>query len=398
MAEAAAPAATSGTGTIAGAAASGVAWRWQAASTTSDRPACSGAAWQFPVPSRISFAGRRGAGVASVVSRQADRRNRDGVRPTSGHRNRPAAPANPGPGVVEGRLHQAPGQATPPQGFGYHGVLDHHPVAVPAVVQSGLQALQRQDEAGRRGRGRWRAGRSWLRLHGKKAATEDDASRHILAQTPAKVASRPRGTRSHGHGEDLARVLHGFKGKTQTALPRGTMMDTIDHTAGHDSGNDASLLEGLFQLVLTGHTGWNSSSSTPRSTSACTKPTASPTTSLQELEGAAVRERQPNAKHTDRVFVDLRDQGRRHRALVGRGSPTPAPSFSAGPGGWIAWEAAVFQAHCFDQFEAGVEAGQRALSRHSAYSRAGSASMTMPLPTPASHFRHDRLRTSGSPR
>ena len=35
------------------------------------------------------------------------------------------------------------------------------------------------------------------------------------------------------------------------------MMDTIDHTAGHDSGNDASLLEGLFQLVLTGHThGW----------------------------------------------------------------------------------------------------------------------------------------------
>ena len=35
------------------------------------------------------------------------------------------------------------------------------------------------------------------------------------------------------------------------------MMDTIDHTDGHDSGNDASLLEGLFQLVLTGHThGW----------------------------------------------------------------------------------------------------------------------------------------------
>ena len=35
------------------------------------------------------------------------------------------------------------------------------------------------------------------------------------------------------------------------------MMDTIDHTAGHDSGNDASLLEGLFQLVVSGHTdGW----------------------------------------------------------------------------------------------------------------------------------------------
>ena len=32
------------------------------------------------------------------------------------------------------------------------------------------------------------------------------------------------------------------------------MMDRIDHTAGHDSGNDASLLEGLFQLVLIGHT------------------------------------------------------------------------------------------------------------------------------------------------
>lgn len=34
-------------------------------------------------------------------------------------------------------------------------------------------------------------------------------------------------------------------------------MDALDHNIGHDLGNDASLLEGLFQLVVTGHTdGW----------------------------------------------------------------------------------------------------------------------------------------------
>lgn len=34
-------------------------------------------------------------------------------------------------------------------------------------------------------------------------------------------------------------------------------MDGFEHSTTHDFGNDASLLEGLFQLVVTGHTdGW----------------------------------------------------------------------------------------------------------------------------------------------
>ena len=34
-------------------------------------------------------------------------------------------------------------------------------------------------------------------------------------------------------------------------------MDALKNTGGNDYGNDASLLEGLFQLVVTGHTdGW----------------------------------------------------------------------------------------------------------------------------------------------
>ena len=34
-------------------------------------------------------------------------------------------------------------------------------------------------------------------------------------------------------------------------------MDALENTGGNDFGNDASLLEGLFQLVVTGHTdGW----------------------------------------------------------------------------------------------------------------------------------------------
>lgn len=34
-------------------------------------------------------------------------------------------------------------------------------------------------------------------------------------------------------------------------------MEGFEHNTGHDLGNDASLLEGLFQLVVTGHTdGW----------------------------------------------------------------------------------------------------------------------------------------------
>jgi len=36
-----------------------------------------------------------------------------------------------------------------------------------------------------------------------------------------------------------------------------TTMEGFEHNTGHDLGNDASLLEGLFQLVVTGHTdGW----------------------------------------------------------------------------------------------------------------------------------------------
>ncbi|HRF84655.1 MAG: hypothetical protein J0L89_00715 [Xanthomonadales bacterium] len=34
-------------------------------------------------------------------------------------------------------------------------------------------------------------------------------------------------------------------------------MDGFEFNAAHDLGNDASLLEGLFQLVVSGHTdGW----------------------------------------------------------------------------------------------------------------------------------------------
>jgi hypothetical protein len=58
--------------------------------------------------------------------------------------------------------------------------------------------------------------------------------------------------------DHLARVLLQFIHRQQSRIAKRSMtMDALELTSPNDFANDASLLEGLYQLVVNGHTdGW----------------------------------------------------------------------------------------------------------------------------------------------